>query len=135
MFKKLWSTAPAGADLGLLLLRVTSGLLLAVYHGWPKFQGFAERSTRFSDPFGISSQVSLTLTVFAELFCGVLIAIGLFTRLALIPLVVVMAVIVLIIHGADPLKTKEYALLLLVTYITLFFTGPGRYSVDAALKR
>lgn len=33
--------APMVKDLALLLVRVGSGSLMAVQHGWPKFQGFS----------------------------------------------------------------------------------------------
>jgi putative oxidoreductase len=134
MLKKLWSTAPISTDLALLLLRFMSGVLI-ITHGWPKLMGFADRAATFADPLGLGSEASLSVTVFAEFFCGILVSVGLFTRIALLFLVVVMAVIVLFIHGADPLPEKEYPILLWVTYVTLYFTGPGRYSVDAALKR
>ncbi len=134
MLKKLWSTAPISADFALLLLRFMSGLLI-ITHGWPKLLGFADRASGFPDPFGMGSAASLSLTIFAEFFCGILVCLGLFTRIALLFLVLVMAVIVLFIHGADPLPEKEYPLLLMVAYITLYFTGPGRFSIDAALKR
>lgn len=134
MLKKLWSTTPISADFALLLLRFMSGLLI-ITHGWPKLVNFADRASSFADPLGFGSTASLSVTVFAEFFCGILLCLGLFTRIALLFLVVVMAVIVLFIHGADPLPEKEYPLLLWVTYVTLYFTGPGRFSVDAALKR
>lgn len=134
MIKKLWSIAPVSPDFGLLLLRFISGFLI-ITHGWPKLQNFAERASSFPDPLNIGSAPSLSITVFAEFFCGILLCIGLFTRISLLFLVVVMAVIVLFIHGDDPLPKKELPIMLMATYIALYFTGPGRYSVDAALKR
>lgn len=134
MLKRLWSTAPISADLALLLLRFISGVLI-ITHGWPKLVNFTDRASNFADPLGFGSPASLSVTVFAEFFCGILLCLGLFTRVALLFLVALMAVIVLFVHGADPLPEKEYPILLWVTFVTLYFTGPGRYSVDVALKR
>jgi putative oxidoreductase len=67
--------------------------------------------------------------------CGVLVAAGLFTRLALIPLIVTMAVAVFIIHADDPFGDKEHALLFLVPYVALLFTGPGKWSLDALVRK
>ena len=79
------SRAMAG-DLGLLLLRLSMGGTMVIQHGWPKLSGFADRMDKFSDPLGISAPVSLALIVFAEFFCAVLVVLGLWTRAAVIPL-------------------------------------------------
>ena len=78
---------------------------------------------------------SLALTVFAETLCLVLILIGFWTRLALIPLIITMAVGVFIVHIDDGLKTMELTLLYLLYYFALFLWESGQYSVDAILKR
>ena len=104
-------------------------------HGWSKFVHYAEQSQKFSDPLGVGSQVSLLLVIFAELFCSFLLLLGLFTRLALVPLVISMGIAVFVIHAGDPMSDKEHALLFFVPYVAMFFTGPGSYSVDRLLKR
>ncbi len=104
-------------------------------HGYPKLIHFAERAERFSDPLGIGSTASLSLVVFAEFFCSMLLFLGLFTRFALVPLMVTMAVVVFIVHGDDPFGDKEKALLFLIPYIGLFLTGPGHWSLDRMLKK
>jgi putative oxidoreductase len=72
--------------------------------------------------------------VFAEFFCSILLILGLFTRLAAIPLVIGMAVAAFVVHGADPFAAKELSLLYLFIYVALIFTGPGRHSVDYVLR-
>jgi putative oxidoreductase len=42
-----------------------------------------------------------------------------------------MGIIALLIHGSDPLGDKEHALLYLYTYLAIFLTGAGKYSIDA----
>lgn len=134
MLRNIWSTKPFALDLGLLLIRLAvSGFMLT--HGYPKLIHFAERAERFSDPLGIGSTASLSLVVFAEFFCSMLLFLGLFTRFALVPLMVTMAVVVFIVHGDDPFGDKEKALLFLIPYIGLFLTGPGNWSLDRMLKK
>ena len=87
-------------------------------------------SAKFADPYGLGATVSLALAVFAEFFCSLLVVTGTFTRLATIPLIVTMLTAFLLIHGADPFPRKELALMYLVPFVTLFVTGPGRFSVD-----
>jgi putative oxidoreductase len=129
MFKKLLSYQPLALDFGLLILRIGTGAVLLT-HGWPKLAEFAKRAPKFADPYGLGSEVSLGLAVFAEFFCSILIILGWFTRLAVVPLIITMATIVLIVHGNDPFAKKELAIMFLIPFLTLFFTGPGKYSID-----
>jgi putative oxidoreductase len=78
----------------------------------------------------LGSSVSLSLTIFAELFCALLIVIGLFTRLATIPLIVTMCVALFKAHNSDFFGEGEMAALYLGAFITILLTGPGKYSVD-----
>ena len=61
-------------DAGLLLLRVVpSGIMMT--HGWPKFQRLlaqwgSEEGVRFFDFMGLGPEISLVLTVLAELITG-----------------------------------------------------------------
>lgn len=114
----------------LLLLRVWVGLFMAFGHGWGKLTTFSERAAQFADPFGLGSSLSLGLAVFAEFFCALAIAVGFATRGALIPLIVTMITAGFIIHGDDPFGKKELALLYLAPFVTLLFSGPGRFSLD-----
>jgi putative oxidoreductase len=61
--------------------------------------------------------------------------IGLFTRLALIPLIITTLVIVFVVHGNDPLGDKEHGILFLIPYLALLLAGPGKYAADRLLKR
>ena len=133
MKKLLFSNKPFQADLGLLLLRLASGGIMAYSHGWGKMQRVLEGELGFADPIGVGELPSLVLTVFAELVCGVLVALGLFTRAALVPLIITMVVAVFIVHADDPFSKQEFGLLYLVPYVALFLTGPGKFSLDRRL--
>lgn len=135
MFRSLLSTAPYSLDLGLLLARIVSGGSLLMYHGLPKLLNFSERKDSFGDPLGIGSTMSLVGTVGAEFFCAALLVLGAYTRIALLPLIFTFGVIIFIVHGDDPWKERELAVFFLTTYVALFFTGPGKYSVDSMMKR
>ena len=79
---------------------------------------------------GMGSEVSLILTIGAELGCAVLLILGLFTRFAAIPLVVTMLVAALLAHGGDPLAEKEMSLLYLAGYLSIMLLGAGKFSLD-----
>lgn len=122
-------------ELALFGLRVGFGLLMLT-HGWPKLEMLMEGGPiRFGDPIGIGKMPSLILVVLAEFFCAVLVVLGLFTRLATVPLIITMAVAVFIAHGGDPISKKEMGLLYLLAFIVIFAHGSGRYSLDRLLGR
>lgn len=122
-------------DVLLLLVRI----LVAFYmfsHGIPKMEKlFSGDPIQFADPIGLGMTTSLVLVVFAEVFCSVLILIGLGTRLAVIPLIITMAVAAFLAHSGDAFAEKEASLLYMLIYIILFITGSGKFSVDKALSR
>src|SRR5262245_40280989 len=113
---------------GLLILRVGFGAFMAS-HGWGKLQMLlAGESENFADPIGVGKWLSLVLAVFAEFVCALLVVVGLGTRLAAIPPAITMAVAAFVVHANDPLTmgpgpSKEPALLFLIPFATLFFTG------------
>ncbi|MEZ0390890.1 MAG: DoxX family protein [Pseudobdellovibrionaceae bacterium] len=121
------------ADLGLLILRVSAGLMM-LSHGWPKLIEFQNKMDTFPDPIGLGSPIALGLAVFAEFFCSLLLILGIRTKWASVPLFITMAVGSLIIHAADPWQKKELALLYAAVFLTLFFTGGGKYSVGSRLS-
>src|ERR1700710_1138120 len=86
-------------DISMLMLRIVSGALMIPY-GYAKLIHFAEKKDSFMNFMGIGSPLSLALVIFAEFFCSMLIVLGLFTRLAVIPLIISMSVVVFTInHG------------------------------------
>ncbi len=117
-------------DLGLLAIRLGGGGTMLLYHGWPKLMGFADRMDSFSDPLGLGPLVSLTLITFAEVLCAALVALGLWTRLATIPLIIGMAVVVFIVQGDAPFAKKELAVIYLIAFVAIFLMGSGRYAVN-----
>jgi putative oxidoreductase len=121
-------------DVGLLILRVCFSLMMLT-HGWPKLANFSHMMNNFPNPFGLGSTASLILVVFAEFFCAIAVMIGLFTRYAVIPLVITMLVAAFIIHVNDPWAKMEFALMYAVAFSCLFFTGAGNYSLDRFLKK
>lgn len=131
--RNLLSSTPWASDAGILILRLSCALM--ALHGWGKFSNFYDGISEWPDPLHVGTTVSKGLTVFAELFCTIFVVLGLFTRLALIPLIVCMLIIVFVIHAEDPLGEKEHGLLYLLMYFTLIFTGPGKYSLDRLIRR
>ena len=121
-------------DFGLLFLRLTFGLLM-MGHGFGKVQDLIAGKTGFPDPLGIGPVPSLALAAFAEFLCALAVAVGFKTRWAAIPVVVTMLVAAFIIHADDGWAKQEFPLLYACGFLTLVFTGGGKHSIDAWLKK
>lgn len=126
----LLNSQPISEDFGYLLLRISAGGTIFWQHGWPKLASFGERMDGFADPFGLGGAFSLVLIIFAEVVCSALVILGLWTRIALVPLIIGMAVIAFMVQGDAAFNEKELALLYLFAFVTLLFTGSGRFSID-----
>lgn len=134
--RKLLSTKySAGAfSAAMLILRLGLGILMMA-HGYNKLIHFGEMQHKFMNFLGIGSTMSLALVVFAEFFCSLFLIIGLFTRLAAIPLIIATCVMVFKAHNGDVFGEGETAALYLTGYLVLLFVGPGRVSVDSMIGK
>lgn len=137
------SAKPINFDFGLLLIRLIIGLLMAFY-GYEKLIHFTEMSqsdfwSKNINFLGMSGKISLGLTIFAELFCSVLLILGLFTRLSLLFLMFCMGYIFIIVFPFEILSEGDNgykfndAFVYFIIYLGLFFTGGGKYSLDNKL--
>ncbi len=130
--KRILSTVinTGAVNFWLLIVRVAVGALMLT-HGMPKLQTLlAGGHIEFADPFHIGATASLALAIFAELFCSILLILGLATRLAMIPLIITMLVAIFYALAPLPFAKKELAVMYLLIYIGFFILGAGKYSVD-----
>jgi putative oxidoreductase len=117
-------------DLAILIARIAISVLMLT-HGLPKAaQLFSGGPVQFPAIFGMSPALSLSLAVFAEVFCSVLLLFGFGTRLAAIPLAITMFVAIITVHAGDPISKSESALHYLLVYVVLLLAGSGKFSLD-----
>ncbi len=121
---------PQNMNIVLLLLRLVVGALMLT-HGIGKFlMLIGDAPIMFPDPIGVGSTASLTLAVFAEVFCSILLIVGIGTRLAAIPLLTTMLVAVFIVHANDGIGKQELPLLYAGIYLIIAIAGAGKISID-----
>lgn len=117
-----------------LVLRAGFGILMIPKHGWAKLSNFDAYKESFISFMGMSKTVSLGLATFAEFFCSLLLVLGLFTRLATLPLIVTMCV-ALYVHDWQIFGQNELVPAFLFGYIAILLLGPGKYSIDARISK
>lgn len=117
-----------GISLLLLIVRVFFGVLFFM-HGLEKMMNFQELSLTYPSVLGLGSYMTLMLAVFCEFCCSLFLICGLAERIMLLPMIVAMGVAFFDVHDAI-MPEGELSLIYMVVFLILFFTGPGRYSLD-----
>jgi len=121
--------------IGLLIIRVGLGVMF-IYHGLPKLMG-GEKTWELLG--GATKYVGVEfwpvmwgfLSAVVETFGGFLLVLGLVFRPVCLLLVVNLAVAVALNFGkGEGMDGAAHAIEDAVVFAGLFFTGPGRYSVD-----
>jgi putative oxidoreductase len=121
-----------------LLGRLAVGLLF-MSTGWGKVHDIG-KVTQFFEHLGIPAPgFNAVLVGYSELICGSLLVLGLFARLATVPLIASMTVAILTakrseLHGVfDLVGFDEFTYLVVLVMIAIL--GPGKIALDYALSR
>ena len=127
---ELYTRLDAWAPQVLSILRIMTGLLF-LEHGAQKILGFPEGPTvPFFSLIGLAGLI--------ELIGGILVVLGLFTRIAAFVISGEMAFAYFMAHaprGFMPIvNAGELAVLYCFVFLYLAFAGPGPWSVDAMMK-
>ncbi len=144
MFRELvatrptWATVPVRAALGAVFVAHGAQKVFGVWGG-PGLAGFAGRDA----PLGLRpAWLWMGAAAFAEFVGGVLVLLGLLTRLGALMILPVMLVAMFGVHWAGgffstnkPLAGVEYPVALAGMALALLIAGGGRASVDESLAR
>ncbi len=126
---------PVSTDLGLLVLRVWISLTLILLHGLGKLDRLMADEVAFRSVFGSSPTVSVGLAVLGEVVAPLLLMVGFASRWAALICSIMMAMAFMVGHGyaLSGERSGELPFVFLAGFVTLFITGPGRFSVDSRL--
>lgn len=131
--KRILSTAYSEGlfNLGTFLLRACLGTLMFVNHGLPKIVHFSDYEKSFFNFLHLGSGFSLVLSIIAEVFASSLLVLGLFSRIAVILLLIDLGVAIFLYHNGQPVIRYEGAVLFFAGFLMILLVGPGKFSVDA----
>lgn len=122
-------------DLGLLILRIGIGIMF-MGHGLPKLLAGPEKWTMLGQAMnalgiGFAPATWGFMAAAAEFFGGLLLVLGFFTRPACFFLLCTMVVASYMhISKGDSFVRYSHAVESGILFLSLFFIGPGRYSLD-----
>jgi putative oxidoreductase len=133
--KTFFSPAPYFPDKIIAVVRIIVGLLM-VYHGQEVFDSKLMQEYAKWDVFKDKSAVMMVYAgKSSELVAGILLTLGLFTRVGAVLLIGTMAYILFFVgHGRFWYEDQHPFMFILFGILFLFY-GPGAWSLDATLHR
>lgn len=130
-----FSSSPLWQNSGLALVRITIGMFL-IYHGWEIFS--AEKMNEYLKWDMFKESASGKILVYAgkgaELLSGILLLLGLLTRIACIILICTMVYIAFFLGNGKIWYDDQYPFLFALFGLVFIFTGPGALSVDKMIS-
>ena len=137
---RLLREQPHSPNLGLLLVRITTGGLMCYLHGWSKLMAGTERWERLGS--GLSDLLGLNflsiplgfMASFSESIAALCLIIGWYTRPSafLLAFTMIVAVSKKIPEG---LREAELPLLFLCLSLVLLSSGAGKWSIDYIISQ
>jgi putative oxidoreductase len=124
------------ADKAALFLRIFAGILLFT-QAITKSQDYLWLSEEYPTILGIGAPKVVSIVGIVELVAGVLLTVGLFTRITAVVMAVVMFAAAFLFFPGQSFDQGELKFIYAGIYITLAISGGGRYSLDnlvAALR-
>src|SRR5882724_3735623 len=128
--KNFFSPSPIWQQSGLGLIRIIIGGFL-IYHGWEVFDADKMREYASWDSFKNSSSglFMVYMGKISELLGGIMLALGCFTRLACIIVIVTMSYIAFSLGHGKIWYEDQYPFLFVMLGFVFIFSGPGKWSV------
>ena len=116
---------------GIAFIRILIGIFL-IYHGCEIFDAAKMREYAAWDMFKKNSSPSIMpyLGKAAELIGGLMLAVGLLTRIACLIIIGTMLYISFIIGNGKIWYEDQYPFLFVLFALVFFFTGSGNFSLD-----
>ena len=132
----LLSSKPVNSQAVLGLVRMLTGIFM-IYHGRELFESDKiDEYTKWLVDLHLPSPRSWALLgKVAELAGGILLMLGLFTRIATIFLTATMLFIIFGLGHGKIWYEDQYPFLFVLLFIIYFFNGPGAWSLDAKREK
>ena len=123
--------------IGLLLLRLGTGLILFLKHGLEKLTGYSTMVQHFPDPLHVGAHFGLAFALLSDGICSVLVVLGLATRPAAAWILINLLTAFFFVHHAAFFSQShvELVALLITVFAAILFTGPGCFGIDALLEK
>ncbi|MBC9911986.1 DoxX family protein [Chitinophaga varians] len=117
----------------LLGFRLLLAFELFRVHGMKKFRVENGQKEHVPNPLHLPETLNGLVATFADTVVPFLMALGLVTRLAILPTIGVTAIGYFVVHRKDNPEIRDVPYMYTLSLLLLLILGPGRYSIDVQL--
>ncbi len=117
-------------NLAVFIFRVLLMLELFRVHGLKKFRLQNGEKEQVPNPLGLPEKVNSLLATFSDTIVPVFVALGLGTRLFLLPSIGVTAIGYFAVHRNDSVEVRDVPYMYTLAMVFLWVIGSGSYSMD-----
>jgi len=117
-------------NIAVLLFRVLLMLELFRVHGMKKFRVQNGEKEHVPNPLGLPDKLNGLVATFSDTVVPFLVAIGVGTRLFLLPSIGVTAIGYFVVHRKDAIEVKDVPYMYTLAMLFLWAIGPGTFSID-----
>lgn len=119
----------------MLLFRVGVSLQLMLVHGFKKVGIGVDTAEQIPNPLNLPETINEYFAIGSNLIAPVFIIIGLFTRIAALPVLAVTLTGFFVLHWNDSLLVKDVPLIYSFVFLLICILGPGKYSFDYLIQK
>ncbi|MCS4300904.1 DoxX family protein [Chryseobacterium sp. BIGb0232] len=121
--------------IALFIFRIALSLELIIAHGLKKLGVGVSEAEKVPNPLNFPEVFNSLFADAANLVLPVFVIFGLFTRIAVLPILAVTLTGYFILHWNDTLLIKDTPFMYSLCYLFLLFVGSGKYSIDNYLRK
>ena len=117
----------------MLVFRLLLMLELFRVHGMKKFRIENGQREHVPNPLHLPEKLNALVATFSDTVVPFLVALGLGTRLVLLPTIGVTAIGYFVVHRKDTIDVRDVPYMYTLALLLLWATGPGTYAMDTYL--
>ena len=114
----------------ILIFRLLLMLELFRVHGMKKFRVENGQREHVPNPLQLPEKLNALVATFSDTVVPFLVAVGIGTRLLLLPTIGVTAIGYFVVHRKDSIEVRDVPYMYTLALLLLWALGPGTYSVD-----
>ena len=122
-------------DWMMLFFRIAISLQIMVVHGLKKLGIGVAEVEHVPNPLHLPVAINQLFATAANLVFPVLVALGLFTRLAVLPTLAITLTGYFVVHWNDSLPAKDVPFMYSIAFLLVLVLGPGKYSIDNNINK
>lgn len=114
----------------LLVFRILLSVQMIYAHGLKKIGIGVAEAEQVPNPLHFPEAMNNALAVSANIFFPILVILGFFTRLSVLPILALTLTGYFVLHFHDAPLVKDAPFMYSLSYLVILFLGAGRYSLD-----